>query len=197
MHQCSSLRIRLMVARAALASCLVTSVVSAQTATESALKAAYLLKFTKFTEWPAAALGPGEPLTLCVLNDDAVAGTLSLLAKDQSVDGHALTVLSLKDTASLKDWSALTACRLLFAPGIAAGRSTMLLDSLAGKPILTVGNLDKFAKLGGVVGFFVEDGSLRFAINLAAAQRAGLVLSSKLLNLAKIVKDDRRDGPQR
>ena len=39
--------------------------------------------------------------------------------------------------------------------------------------------------------FFVEDGTLRFAINLDAAQRAGLRLSSKLLSLAKIVKDDR------
>lgn len=169
-------------------------VVSAQTATAPELKAAYLLNFAKFTEWPAAALAPGEPLTLCVVNDAAVGGRLTALAKDRSVDGHALTVSSLKGWSSQKGWSTLTGCRLLFASGTDAGRSSALLDAMAGKPILTVGELDTFAKLGGVAGFFVEDGTLRFAINLAAAQRAGLVLSSKLLSLARIVKDDRQAG---
>lgn len=186
--------IRSIVASVAIALSAGPPAVSAQTATAPELKALYLLNFAKFTEWPSAALGAGEPLNLCVLNDDAVAAVLTKLAKDRIVNGHALAVSSVKDSAALKDWSALTACRVLFASWSDAGRSATLLDSLAGKPILTVGNVDKFAKIGGVAGFFVEDGSLRFAINLAAAQRAGLVLSSKLLSLAKIVKDDRRAG---
>jgi hypothetical protein len=168
--------------------CPMTSVVSAQTATAPELKALYLLNFVKFTEWPQAALAARAPITLCVLNDDDVAGNLTTLVKGRIVDGHALTVSSLSDASSL------AGCGLIYASGTDARRSAALLDSLAGKPVLTVGELDKFARLGGVAGFFVEEGTLRFAINLAAAERAGLVLSSKLLSLARLVKDDRQAG---
>jgi hypothetical protein len=48
------------------------SAAQAQTATAPALKAAYLYNFAKFTTWPGEALGPAEPLVLCVLNDRAV-----------------------------------------------------------------------------------------------------------------------------
>jgi YfiR/HmsC-like len=37
---------------------------------------------------------------------------------------------------------------------------------------------------------FVENGKMRFALNPASAQRAGLRISSKLLALAKVVKDE-------
>jgi hypothetical protein len=66
-----------------------------------------------------------------------------------------------------------------------------MLDEVKGAPILTVGDGDAFASGGGMIGLFVEDGRMRFAINTEAAHRAGLRFSSKLLNLAKIVKGGR------
>jgi hypothetical protein len=178
--------IRRLTVSLAIAACTWTVPASAQFATAPALKAAFLYNFAKFTEWPGEALAPGTPLVLCVVNDRAVADTLASLTKGRSVDGHALVVSMIKPDAA-----ALTSCRLLFTSGLDAARSTALLESIAGKPILTVGDADKFAETGGVAGFFVEDGSLRFAINLEAAQRSGVHLSAKLLRLAKIVKDER------
>jgi hypothetical protein len=170
---------------AAIATCGLTSVVSAQTATATALKAAFLYNFAKFTEWPSDALAPGEPLVLCVINDRAVADELARLTKDKAVDGHALVV-----SAKKPDAADLGSCRVLFASGLDAKRSAVLLDSMAGHPIFTVSDLDGFAQSGGVAGLFVEGGLMRFAINLEAVQRAKLRLSSKALSLAKIVKDD-------
>jgi hypothetical protein len=163
-----------------------TSSASAQTATAPALKAAFLYNFAKFTEWPADVLAPGDPLVLCVINDSAVGEMLVDLTKGRSIDGHTLVVSTMKP-----DSTALASCRLLFLAGLDATRSGALLESVGGKPILTVSDLDKFAQLGGVANFFVENGTMRFAINLEAAQHAGVHLSSKLLSLAKIVKDDR------
>ena len=62
---------------------------------------------------------------------------------------------------------------------------------MKGAPVLTVGDGDGFARGGGMIGLFVEDGRMRFAINPNAAQRAGLRLSSQLLKLARIVKEGR------
>jgi YfiR/HmsC-like len=159
----------------------------AQTATAPALKAAYLYNFAKFTTWPGEALAPAEPLVLCVLNDRAVNDGLASLALDRSIEGHALVVRATK-----LDSPTLNACRILFVAGLDAPGSAALLDKLAGKPILTVSDLDGFAQSGGIAGFYVEGGTLKFAINLDATQRAGLHLSSKMLSLARIIKEDRR-----
>ncbi|MDQ3070971.1 MAG: YfiR family protein [Acidobacteriota bacterium] len=161
-------------------------IVSGQAVSVHALKAAFLFNFAKFTEWPAHALSPGEPLVLCVVNDPDVGQSLAELTKGRVLDGHALVVWTLKP-----DSSALAACRLLFLSGLDSTRSKALLESLAGRPILTVSDLGRFAEGGGVAGFFEERGSMRFAINLDAARRASIQLSSKLLSLARIVKDDR------
>ena len=166
--------------------CGLTPPAEAQTATAPALKAAFLYNFAKFTAWPGAALGPSDPLVLCVLNDRAVTDMLVSLTQNRSIDGHALVVRAMK-----LDSPALSECRLLFVSGLDGAESAALIDAVAGKPIFTVSDHDRFAQFGGVAGFYVEGGTLKFAINHDAAQRAGLQLSSKLLGLARIVKDDR------
>ncbi len=181
--------VRNLVVIATIASCPATPGVSAQTASEPALKSAFLYNFTKFTDWPAEALPAGDPLVLCVVNDAVVAGMLDTLTKGRNVAGHALVVSTVaKDSAA----PALSACRVLFLAGPDYPGSAALLGSLSGKPILTVGEGEGFARAGGVVGLFIKDGTLQFAINTTAAHRAGLHLSSKLLSLAKLVKEDRR-----
>ena len=54
-------------------------------------------------------------------------------------------------------------------------------------PILTVGETPRFIEQGGIVNFFLENGKVRFEINRSAAERSGLRISSRLLQLAKIV----------
>jgi hypothetical protein len=54
-----------------------------------------------------------------------------------------------------------------------------------------VGETTGFSSHGGVAGFFVEQGRVRFEINPDAAKRARLAVSSRLLALARIVTDSR------
>jgi hypothetical protein len=180
-------RIRRLVASAAIAVCGFTSFASAQTATAPALKAAFLYSFAKFTEWPADALAPGVPLVLCVMNDRAVGEMLVDVTKGHSIDGHAVVVSTMKP-----DSATLASCHVLFTSGLDETRTGPLLESVGGKPVLTVSDLRNFARFGGVAELIVENGTMRFDINLDAAQRAGVRLSSKLLSLATIVKDNRR-----
>lgn len=157
-----------------------------QTATAPALKAAYLYNFAKFTEWPGDSLPAGEPLVLCIISDHAVYDGLVNLTKDRAIGAHPIAVKMIKSTPAT-----LAACRLVFASGLDAAGSAALIDMVAGKPVFTASDLESFAQFGGVAGFYVEAGTLRFAINQDAAQRSGLHLSSRLLTLARIVKDDR------
>lgn len=178
-------RIPRLVAAAAIAVCAFAPFASAQTATAPALKAAFLYNFAKFTEWSPEALAPGDPLVLCVINDRAVGEMLVDLTKGRSIDGHTLVVATMKP-----DSAALASCRLLFASGLDATRSVALLESVAGQSVLTVSDLDKFAQRGGVAQLVVDHGTMSFFVNLDAMRRARILLSSKLLSLAQIVKDD-------
>lgn len=162
------------------------AVLPAQTATVPALTAAFLYNFAKFTEWPADALPPGEPLTLCIVSDKLVAEILADLTKGRSINGHALVVSSVA-----ADAPGLAPCELAFAAGLDGARTSALQLATAGRPVLTVGDRERFAKDGGVIGLFVQDGTMHFAVNVEAAQRARLQLSSKLLTIARIVKGPR------
>jgi hypothetical protein len=68
---------------------------------------------------------------------------------------------------------------------------------LSGLTAFSISDCNHFARLGGVANFFVQDGRLRFAINVDAARRASLRISSRMLALAQIVQDDAPPGDTR
>jgi hypothetical protein len=157
---------------------------AAQSVREPALKAAFLYNFAKFTEWPGDALGAGSPVTLCVVGDDAVAGSLEEAVQGKRVEGHALGVQRMHADGPLRT------CHLLYAGDINARTASQLLDGTRGLPVMTVSDLDRFAQMGGTAQLYLEGEKMRFAINVESAQRSRLRLSSQLLALARLVKDD-------
>jgi hypothetical protein len=155
-----------------------------QTATEPALKAAFIYNFAKFTEWPQDSLRPGAPLVLCVAEDRPVERALEDATRDRQVDGHPLVAKEIDLSGPIGS------CHVLyFDAAVDRKRATTAVDRLKGVRTLTVSDLDRFAESGGCASLFVEGGRMRFAVNLDAVQRAGLHLSSRLLTVAKIVKE--------
>jgi hypothetical protein len=153
--------------------------------TEPALKAAFVYSFAKFAEWPAGLLGDVDPLLLCVVNDQAVADALGALAKGRTIGGHEATVRSIKLEAP-----SASGCHLLYVSGLDEKRLSAILESTKGASVLTLSDADRFAERGGVARLFVDNGTMAFAVNLDAMHRARITLSSKLLSLARIVKDE-------
>jgi hypothetical protein len=155
--------------------------VFAQSAGATDLKAAFLLNFTKFSEWPE--LPPHTALTLCVVGDQAVDRTLSTLARGQRVNDRDLEVKRLASADPVEK------CQLLFVAAAETATAKPLLDGARKLPILTVSDLQGFAAATGIVELFVEGGRMRFAINVDAVQRSKIRVSSRLLQMAKIVND--------
>jgi hypothetical protein len=158
-----------------------SALLSGQAVTQPALKAAFLYNFAKFAEWPGNSTS--TPLTLCVLDDSAVEDALGQLVGGGPVNGRGVTVLRSARTRALRG------CHVLYLGDPDPGRSAAILDELKGAPVLTVGDGDQFVHGGGMVGLFIEDGRMHFVINTDVAQRVGIRLSSRLLSLARIVKD--------
>jgi hypothetical protein len=155
----------------------------AQSATsEYHVKAAFLFHFVQLVEWPVGAPGNDvNPVTVCTIGEDPFQGDLEATLAGQSVGTRPFRVRHLKP---LEDFQG---CQVLFVSRRDAVRLGRLLVELKDGPILTVGESDGFAQQGGMIGFLLVDNKVRFEINLEAAERANLKISSRLLLLAKSV----------
>lgn len=160
-----------------------TDLALAQSTTAPVLKAAFLFSFVKFTEWPRTALPPGRQLSLCVVGDTAVADALQQTIEGHTVDGRQLTVRILEPDGSPES------CNLLYVSASEVARSGSLLASAKAGPIFTVSDAERFAESGGVAQLVREGDRMRFTVNLGAARRARLTLSSRLLSLAKVLAE--------
>ena len=81
----------------------------------------------------------------------------------------------------------ISGCHIVFISRSERWRLEKILQDLTGAPILTVSDIPEFSQQGGMITLLTVDRRLRFAINPVAVSRAGLKLSSKLLELAQIV----------
>jgi hypothetical protein len=157
---------------------------TAQPVSAPDLRAAFLFNFVKFTAWPSDALPGSAPLVVCIAGDDRVAEAFETLTKDQTVDGRKFVVRRAKKDDSL------SGCHLVYASDLDLRRARDLVNDASGAAVLTVSDYTDFVHLGGIASLFVENGRTRFAVNPDAAERAHLRISSKLLGLAKIVRDE-------
>lgn len=144
---------------------------------EYQLKAAFLLNFARYAEWPA--LPPGA-LRICLLGRDPFGAALGALEHRQ-VQGREIKVVLLGSV------SQATTCQVLFISDSEERRSATLLRSLEGFPVLTVSDMEGFVDEGGAIGFVLVDDRIRFDINNAVIQREGMKLSAQLLRLARRV----------
>ena len=158
---------------------------AADVAPDVAVKAALLYNFAKFAEWPG--LPSGAAIAFCVVGDEGIAAALVETVRGQNINGHMLEVSRPQDSAT---WHA---CHLLFIAEPETRQSTPGLEAIRTLPVLTVSDGKDFSQAVGIIELYVEGGRMRFAINLDAADRSGLRLSSRLLGLAKII----RNGPPR
>ena len=148
----------------------------AESAAESSVKAGFILNFAKFTEWPATQ-PDNAPLRICALGVDPLAGNLQLLDGRQAQGREIHT----RSPAAPPEWHG---CHVLFVPQAEHSAFDAVLRSIGDAPVLTIGDSAGFVEAGGVIGLKLRAGRLRFDINLAAAKRAGLTISSQLLRLA-------------
>ncbi len=156
---------------------------SAQALSAPALKAAYLFNFAQFVEWPAGDVPAGESLTFCIVSDSDVADVLEQTIKGRSVQGHGLSVRRVKLDAPLPT------CHVLFLGGSDLKQALAVVGTVKGVFVLTISDSERFAEAGGMVELFRDKGLMRFAVNVDTLKRARIQLSSRVLSLAKIVRD--------
>lgn len=158
---------------------------------EYQLKGAFLTKFAAFTEWPAGAFtNATAPIVIGIMRPGLLGPEYEQVLKGQRANGHPFALRHIKSREDLEG------CHILFINGTSRTRRVDILAGAAKSPMLTVGEGNGFIAQGGIIEFFKDEGRVRFEINVDAAARAGLKLSAKLLQLARIVRNAPGGAPQ-
>lgn len=151
---------------------------------EYKLKAAMLYHLKEFVEWPASAyLDRHSPILLCILGQDPFANSLDSTILKETDNGRLVLIRHLHNETEIPG------CHILYISSSERKTTAHIFSALNGSSTLTVGEMAQFAAHGGIIQFSLEEQHVRFDINLDAASRAGLRISSKLLALAQIVKN--------
>jgi len=142
---------------------------------EYELKAAFLLNFVRFVEWPDAALPPIEkPLVIGICGDDPFGLAIDRIVSGETVKGRALTVRRYRRNEPIDNG------QILFISRSEMSALPALLKTLKG-------DADRFAFEGGMIGFAIEQGKVRVHINPENARGAQLKISAKLLQVSVVV----------
>lgn len=149
-------------------------------ATEYQTRAAFLVNFARFIEWPAEAYpDPHAPLVIGILGVDPIQGALAEMVNGKAIGSHPIVVRHFQRDQVL--WS----CHLLYISRSEQKHMIGILGALRGSHVVAVSELDRFLSAGGAIHLLLENNQIRFDINLEVASHAHVRVSAKLLALAR------------
>jgi hypothetical protein len=155
----------------------------APTPAEANVKAVFLYNFAKYVTWPAVGVAERSPaeIRVCATANDRFFNLLKLAVQGEDIEGKPLVPVALDGL------DAARTCQILYVGDPTSADGKAWLNAVRGKQVLTVGD----GKLSDdtVIAFIRDANRIRFDINRAAANQRGLNVSSKLLRLARQVRD--------
>lgn len=160
---------------------------AAQDPLEIEVRAVYLYNFARYITWPAESFPEARtPVRICVMGTDPFGDALDRAVAGETINGRPLAAVRVGPQDALRN------CHMLYAASTDDRRIAAALASAQGRPLLTVGEHDRFLDRGGMIRFRRIDNRVRFDINLRAVERNGLRISARLLGVAADVK---REAP--
>jgi hypothetical protein len=157
--------------------------ITAQTNTQSEykVKAIFLYNFTRFIDWPNNAFASNEePFKIGIVGTDPFGVYLEETVRGEKVSGRSIVVERYKNMKEIKN------CHMLYINVTNQRDIKNIVTSVGEKKTLTISENPEFVKWGGMIRIYSDDNKIRIQINDAAARKAGIKISAKLLNVAEV-----------
>ena len=153
--------------------------------TERAVKAASIYRFLGYVEWPPATFSRQDaPLVIGVASADDLADELSRITSGRTIDGKTIQV------RKFRPGDPLAGMHVLFIGRLPAETQTQLLHNAWSRSILTITDTEGALAWGSMINFRLVDGRVRFEVSLGAAEKGGLKISSRMLQVALAVRTE-------
>ncbi len=158
---------------------------------EYKVKTAFLFNFAKFVEWPDNSFSlTSDEFTIGILASPELVSAAKIL-NNKIIKGLRVKLIFFGSTDEISP------CHLLYIGGENRALIPEVIFRFKDRPVLTVADTEGFARQGGVINFITVDNTIRFEINPEVAKEKHLKISSKLLNLARIVQTDESRGTEK
>lgn len=151
------------------------------------IKIAFLTNFISYTQWPDITRKPENSEFVFCSSSSRFVDIASPVLKDKQVEGKPIRLAAVDPGA---EWQ----CDLLFILVDEADLWVKYLSEVDVEGVLIVGERRGFAHEVGNINFFLAGNKLRFEINLDSLENSGLKISSRLLRLAKLIRDEERSN---
>jgi YfiR/HmsC-like len=156
---------------------------SAASPGEHQIKAAMIFNMMRFVDWPESALpNSDEDIDICVVSRGAMATAVESL-RGKQVKGKNIAIRHISKSAGF------SGCHVLLLSDTDRQTTSAILEQTRSAPLMTVSDSCGFTATGGVFGFILLNGKIRFEVNLASAQKHRIRISSQLLKLAQSVME--------
>lgn len=155
--------------------------------------AALLYNFARFVTWPESSFpNQDSPLVIAIQGKGLIQQEIAKLHGKQ-IEDRTIIVNRLAENHLP---TRRQPCHVLYIPQSNMSRCSGILKTVARRPILTLSDMEDFTSKGGIL-HLEGDQNVRFSINLDSAEQAGLIISSKLFRLARmVIKNGQvREGP--
>lgn len=149
---------------------------------ENKVKTAYIYNFTKFIDWPGEAVTEtAESIRICFVGNDPLRTLLGEL-NNRQVNGRPIKIIRFKDLGTLSP------CDMIYISRSEERQLPLILQRLQGMPVLTISDIPQFSQRGGMIGFVTENERVKIEVNQRNVRQAGLKVSAKLLEVARIIQ---------
>jgi hypothetical protein len=151
---------------------------------QAQIRAEFIFNFSKFAEWPMHAYADaGSPMMVCFVGAEDVRAAFQSFSAGKAVTGRFVEDRAIKLPADLNS------CQVVYVDSPNSALVVEALKFVRQTCTLSIGTSDDFLSRGGMIRLVVESNRLRFDVNVGAAARTKLKLSSKILALARSVVD--------
>lgn len=150
---------------------------------EYSIKAGFIYNFTKFIQWPESSFsGEQDKFVIGILGEDPFEDALDLLERKKKTGGREIAIQRFSSLRGIKK------CQVLFVSSSEKNYIEKITRKFADSPVLLLGDTPGFAEKGIGINFYTRQNKVRFEFNRKALERAGIKVSSQLLNLGRMVE---------
>lgn len=153
------------------------------TADEYQLKLAMIKRFFDFIKWPTDTANSASGLFIFgIVGDTPIGDQVENLSRQITIPEKEVSVKTIADLSQVKE------CNVLIIGNVDAERLKEIISIIGNLPILSISDTEGFAEIGVLINLFKADNNVKFEINYSAVKRSGLVFSSKLYKLARLIE---------
>ncbi|MFH1700199.1 MAG: YfiR family protein [Candidatus Zixiibacteriota bacterium] len=165
---------------------LMWAMVGADFDNDAEYKSRFIVDLVDYVEWPTGSNpDANNTITISVIGDTSLLPQLKAMAEARTKDGRKIVIKEKAINEQSYD------CQILFLASKETSDLAKVLKKVNGNPVLTVSDCEYFANYGVMINFYNDESDgkskVKFEINKATVDRAGLIISSKLLKQARII----------